>query len=97
MKIQDISFVIILAVLLFIRKPKLLVMAGLAALFLSIPLFAKWIFFTAQHLVYYAFAFFLIAVLLNLKAIRDNKSSTFHQKRNPDSPEKRNLRKVLDK
>ena len=67
MKIQDIAFLIILTILLlFFRKPKAFVWAGLISLALSIPLFAKWIFFTAQHLVYYAFAFFAIAVLMNL-------------------------------
>ncbi len=72
-KPQDLIFIIVLALLLLKGDPRWFVSAGLISLVLSIPLFHQWIFFTAQHLVYYAFAFFLISVLLNLKAIRDNK------------------------
>lgn len=67
MKPQDIVFIVILAILLFvIRKPKVLVIAGLICLILSIPLFSFWIFFTAQRLVYYAAAFFLAATVIYL-------------------------------
>lgn len=73
MKIQDIAFIITLFVLLFIRKPKLFVIAAVACLIFAIPLFAQWIFFTAQRLTWYAFAFFLIALILNIISIRENK------------------------
>lgn len=64
MKPQDILFLIVLVVLLFLRKPKLLVVAGLVCLALSMPLFAFWVFFTAQHLVWYGAGFFLVAIML---------------------------------
>ena len=65
-KPQDLIFIIVLALLLLKRDARWFVATGLISLALSIPLFAKWIFFTAQHLVYYAFAFFAVAVLMNL-------------------------------
>ncbi|OGG24526.1 hypothetical protein A3A79_05070 [Candidatus Gottesmanbacteria bacterium RIFCSPLOWO2_01_FULL_43_11b] len=60
MKIQDVFFFIVLTVLFFKRKPRFLVIAGLACLALSIPLFYFWIFFTADRLTWYAAAFFLV-------------------------------------
>jgi hypothetical protein len=59
MKIQDIAFVIALLILLVIRKPKWFVYAGIGSLVLAIPLFAKWIFFTAERLTWYSAGFFL--------------------------------------
>lgn len=73
MKPQDIAFIIILFIFLLIRKPKLFVVAGITCLLGSIPLFAKWVFFTAERLTWYAAAFFLIAILVNLYQLRDNK------------------------
>lgn len=66
MKPQDIAFFLVLILLLFFRKPKLLVGAGLVCLLFSMPLFALWVFFTAQHLVWYAYGFFLVAIILLL-------------------------------
>ena len=63
LKPQDVLFIIVLIALLFKRDSKLFVWAGLASLLLSIPLFATWTFFTAQRLVIYAFAFFLVACI----------------------------------
>lgn len=62
MKIQDIAFILAFVVLLLAKQPKLFVYAGLGMLFLSIPLFATWTFFTAERLTWYAAAFFLMAV-----------------------------------
>lgn len=59
MKIQDIGFIIAIAILLCIRKPKLFVYAGFVSLVLAIPLFAKWVFFTAERLTWYSAGFFL--------------------------------------
>lgn len=70
MKIQDIAFLIVFVAFLFVRNPKWFVAAGLLSLFLSIPLFSFWIFFTAERLVWYSGAFFLasiIFILYNLK------------------------------
>lgn len=66
MKIQDIGFFVILVALLLVRKPRLFVWAGLGSLLLAIPLFAKWIFFTAERLTWYAAAFFLVFILISL-------------------------------
>jgi len=64
MKIQDILFLFALAFLIYKRDSRLSLVFGLGALALSIPLFYFQIFFTAQHLVYYAFFFILLAILI---------------------------------
>jgi len=71
MKPQDLIFFIVVLILLYKRKPDWFVAAGLACIILSIPLFSFWIFFTAQRLVYYAAAFFLISVVLFLIQARN--------------------------
>ena len=63
MKPQDIVFIVVLIILIFLRKSNWLVIAGLLSLLLAIPLFAKHIFFTAEHLTYYAVGFFLVAIV----------------------------------
>jgi len=64
MKIQDIVFFTIFLSLLIKRNPRLAAGAGIIALILSIPLFSFWIFFTAERLVMYAAAFFLLSIAL---------------------------------
>ena len=64
MKIQDIGFFFLLAVLIVVRKARLSAAVGLACLVLAIPLFKFWIFFTAERLTWYAAAFFIHAILL---------------------------------
>ncbi len=66
MKAQDILFFVVLVLLVILRKPRYFVVAGLACLAFSIPLFAMWVFFTAEHLIWYAAAFFFIFVLFSL-------------------------------
>jgi hypothetical protein len=66
MKPQDIVFFTILVAFLFFKKYTWLVYAGIGSLFLSIPLFATWTFFTAQRLTWYAMAFLAIFVLSEL-------------------------------
>lgn len=66
MKPQDIIFIITLLGLLIFRKSNYFVFAGIFSLLLAIPLFANQIFFTAQHLTYYAVGFFLISVFFKL-------------------------------
>ena len=63
MKPQDIGFIIVLCVLLVLRRQKLFVIVGLACFLLAIPLFAKWIFFTGERLVWYSAAFVTIGIL----------------------------------
>ncbi len=75
MKIQDIAFFVVLALLILKRNPKLMVACGIFFLMLSIPLFYFWIFFTAQRLTWYAAGFFLLAIafyLFNFKKHADN-------------------------
>jgi len=66
MKPQDIIFVVILAVLLFRKDAKLFAISGVTFLFLSMPLFNFWIFFTAQRFVLYACICFSLCLLLVL-------------------------------
>ena len=66
MKPQDIGFIIALCVLLFIRRAKLFVSTGLLCFLFAIPLFAKWIFFTGERLVWYGAAFVFIGIILML-------------------------------
>lgn len=70
MKMQDIFFLLVIFFLLWRQNPRLLVVAGLFCLSLSIPLFYFWIFFTAERLTWYAGAFFLIAVVLNVRKLK---------------------------
>ncbi len=62
MKPQDILFFLILFILIGIRKSNWIVTAGVLSVLISIPLFSRHIFFTAEHLTYYAAGFFLTAV-----------------------------------
>ena len=71
-KPQDIIFAVVLSLLVFRRDPKYFVYAGILSLLIAMPLFYKWIFFTAERLVLYAFIFFSIAVLLNILKLRHN-------------------------
>jgi len=64
MKPQDILFILLLIILIGLRKPKILVLAGLICLILSMPLFSFWVFFTAERLVMYAAGFFLVSLVL---------------------------------
>lgn len=65
MKIQDIGFIIVALILLFLRKPKSFAVVGLLSFALAIPLYAKWVFFTAHRLVMYgAFFIFVETVFL---------------------------------
>lgn len=93
-KPQDLAFLLTLVLLFIKRDPKFFAIAGLVSIILSIPLFYKWVFFTAERLVVYAFIFFLVSVLLNLFYLRHNKSSTFF---NDEPLEHKKDRKVLDK
>jgi hypothetical protein len=65
-KIQDIIFLAFFAFLIYKKDSKLFLASGLVSILLSIPLFYLQIFFTAQHLLYYAFVFILSATLIML-------------------------------
>jgi len=63
MKPQDILFFIVLLFFVYKHNPKLAAGAGIICLIASIPLFAKWIFFTAERLTWYGAGFFLLAII----------------------------------
>lgn len=65
-KIQDLIFLFFFIVLIYKNHYSWFVIAGLVSLSISIPLFSFWIFFTAERLTWYAAAFFLAAIILNL-------------------------------
>lgn len=71
MKIQDVIFIVLILILLSRRNPKEFVIAGILNLAFAIPLFFNWVFFTAQRFTYYAAAFFLIAVILNILRMKN--------------------------
>lgn len=60
MKIQDIGFIIVfLLILILLKRERVFIYAGLGCFLLAIPMFAKWIFFTAERLTWYGSAFIL--------------------------------------
>jgi hypothetical protein len=65
MKPQDIIFVIIFIGLFFVKKQEAFVWAGLVCLLGAIPLFARWTFFTAERLTWYAAAFFFTFIIFS--------------------------------
>jgi len=72
MKIQDVAFLVVLALLILKRNPRLTASLGIACLVLSIPLFSFWVFFTAERLTWYAAAFFLLAIIFYLFKSKKN-------------------------
>jgi hypothetical protein len=64
MKPQDIGFFLIFIALLLVKKPRLLLIAGLVCWILAIPLFATWTFFTGERLTWYGAAFILAYLLV---------------------------------
>ncbi len=65
MKLQDISFLVMLVVLLVVRNRQLIVYSGLGFLLASVPLFSQWIFFTAQRFVWYAALCFAVVIVID--------------------------------
>lgn len=63
MKIQDIAFLFVLVLVVLLRKPKISIAIGIMCLLISIPLYSRWIFFTAERLVLYAACFILVGVI----------------------------------
>ena len=68
MKIQDILFIVFFIVLLGLRKKRLFILSGLLLLFLSAPLYSKWIFFTAERFILYGYYCLITGVVLILFA-----------------------------
>ena len=65
MKPQDIGFFLVFIALLFSKKHRLFLFAGLASWVLAIPLFATWTFFTAERLTWYGAAFVFTFLLFS--------------------------------
>lgn len=72
MKPQDIVLLLLIIALLWKRNPRHFVIAGISMLVLAIPLFAKFIFFTAERLTMYAGLCMLIAVIILIFKERKN-------------------------
>jgi hypothetical protein len=76
MKPQDLLFIVVFLILLFLHKPRLWVSFGLGSLILAMPLFATHVFFTAQRLVYYAAGFLLAGIVFALyREFTENKKA----------------------
>jgi hypothetical protein len=77
MKIQDILFIFLFIILIIKGKSNLSAIFGIISISLSIPLFAKWIFFTAERLTWYGAGFILLSaiqVLFQLKDKNENRN-----------------------
>lgn len=70
MKLQDIVFLIILIVLLVKKNPRWFAILGLTCFVFAIPLFAGWIFFTAERLTWYGVSFIASSLLISLIKLR---------------------------
>jgi hypothetical protein len=66
MKPQDIGFFLVFIAVLLTKKPRLFLIAGVVSWILAIPLFAGWIFFTAERLTWYGAGFVLTFLLISL-------------------------------
>ncbi len=69
MKPQDIIFLVVFLILLFKFNRLWALIVGLVCLALSIPLFAKHIFFTAEHLTWYGIAYIFLAMIITAKQL----------------------------
>ncbi len=64
MKIQDVGFIVLFAVLLGMKNRQFFLYCGLGFLMASMPLFFSWVFFTAQRFVWYAAVCFASALVI---------------------------------
>jgi hypothetical protein len=77
MKIQDLIFVIVFGIVVLSRRSKVLVYVGLVSLIISMGLYAKWVFFTAERLTWYASVFFLTYIVMRL--VQNNQADKFRK------------------
>lgn len=63
MKIQDLIFLLILIIMIRVNHFRITVAAALICLLISVPLFWKWFFFTAERMTWYAGAFILLGII----------------------------------
>jgi hypothetical protein len=73
MKLQDILFIFLVIFFIYKKNPKWVMITGLVCLLIAIPLFAKWIFFTAERLTWYAAGFFLLAICIQIFQLNSKK------------------------
>lgn len=73
MKPQDIIFFFLVLFLLWKQNSTYAAGLGFICLVIAMPLFYFWIFFTAQRLTWYAFGFFILAVIFHILALRRTK------------------------
>jgi len=76
MKIQDILFLVVFAILLFKHKENSFVAFGLGCFLLAMPFFYLYVFFTAERLVYYGVILILVEVVLRISRKYTNLSET---------------------
>lgn len=70
MKIQDIVFLVCLAVLIILRKDRWALYISLLCFLAAIPLFYRWIFFTGERLTWYGAAFISMYIGKQIVSIR---------------------------
>lgn len=63
MKLQDVGFFILFAIVLAFRRPIWFAYAGLLCVALAIPLFSVWVFFTGERLVWYGAALIVASII----------------------------------
>jgi len=66
MKIQDVVFGIVFIILLLLKRGKWFLYAGLGCFVFAIPLFARWVFFTAERLTWYGSFFIFVYIIYTL-------------------------------
>lgn len=66
MKPQDTIFFIIFVLVFFKKDPRIAAVFGLLCIIIAIPLFALWIFFTAQRLIWYAALLIFLSIVFYL-------------------------------
>ncbi len=72
-KAQDLVFFALFLLVIWRRNKTLSIIIGLMCLFLAMPLFKFWIFFTAERLTWYAAAFFALALVWQLMDLAKKK------------------------
>ncbi len=70
MKPQDIIFFLLFLLFVYKRNSRWTTIAGIVCLLIAMPLFAKWIFFTAERLTWYAGALFCLSLFQQLYEIK---------------------------
>lgn len=70
---QDYLFLVILSIVVYFRSALVSTVVGLCCIVFALPLFALWIFFTAERLTWYSVTFFLLAIIFTLSKSKRKK------------------------